>query len=549
MRKWLQTIAAALLLATPAHAQVSGSSSLQGGTVNPQIPDLSSCASYAPNFNHIWYIDPVNGFAQNDYTNGTNGAPLVPAIGGASGQGTATHPWNSLQALWGVISVSGSNYTRTGPTTGYPGSLLSTAVGGSSGPITPGDEVLLMNGSGTQYGDIKIGTSTNQLTNSSFVTIAAAPGQTPIVQTLNIVASTKFAFEGVKVQFQSPGTVALLGVSDSTSGGITKDIRFNNMVINSIDNSAVWTTQAQWLAGASVGVYMKATTNPFGGVSCIFFTHNHISNVHLGLSFFVTHSVATDNEIFNFWEDGVDLAGDNQIICRNHIYNWINTGTGAHGDMMQLFIYRGNDWDVLVCNNYINDQEDAGVPFVTVPPLDFTGCIDQTDDIWTRLVITNNVVICHFGGVEVANAHDSLMSNNTVIGKLGSFTSAANGAASDQTVVIRDNIAITMGILDFKITADHNTLYGGTGFVGQIICNGALTNMSGPGTYCNNNVQSAAAASSVFTNYDPSTFNFDMTLSTGSPAIGQGTATTPLAPRDFNGFPRVSPVDLGAYNH
>ena len=63
--------------------------------------------------------------------------------------------------------------------------------------MQPGDEVLLMSG---QYGDISIGTYAVQTTNSDFVTIAAAPGQTPTLASLALTATNMWRFQHLSVQ-------------------------------------------------------------------------------------------------------------------------------------------------------------------------------------------------------------------------------------------------------------------------------------------------------------------------------------------------------------
>ena len=65
------------------------------------------------------------------------------------------------------------------------------------GPIQPGDEILLMSGN---YGDISIGDWSVGVNNSSFVPIAAAPGNTPVLSMLAATASSYFMFSGIKVE-------------------------------------------------------------------------------------------------------------------------------------------------------------------------------------------------------------------------------------------------------------------------------------------------------------------------------------------------------------
>ena len=193
------------------------------------------CAQPGPT-GKVWYLDPVNG--------------KTPAAGG---NGSQTAPWNSLQ---GVLSF------RLSP--GYTRPLLSSVpyyhvVDGKrsyvadqlgSPPIQPGDTIELMSGN---YGDIGIGDYMQQVVNPSFVTVEAAPGQTPVFSTLYIRSTNKWVFNGVEVQSLS-GTnnnkQALVTVTDQGAAHPTSDIILENMQISTLDDATNW-TKAQWQAQAA----------------------------------------------------------------------------------------------------------------------------------------------------------------------------------------------------------------------------------------------------------------------------------------------------------
>ncbi len=96
------------------------------------------CAAPPTTFNHIWWVDPVNG--------------KTAAEGGL---GTRTAPWNSLQAVFSVQPgyktplLSTAPYRHLNPA--YPGQIMSPG----GGPIEPGDEILLLSGN---YGDVSTST-------------------------------------------------------------------------------------------------------------------------------------------------------------------------------------------------------------------------------------------------------------------------------------------------------------------------------------------------------------------------------------------------------
>jgi hypothetical protein len=62
--------------------------------------------------------------------------------------------------------------------------------GPNAGTIPARDEILLMSGN---YGAIGIGQYHTEFSNSGFVTIAAAPGQTPVLSSLWIFSIDKLA--------------------------------------------------------------------------------------------------------------------------------------------------------------------------------------------------------------------------------------------------------------------------------------------------------------------------------------------------------------------
>src|SRR5580692_958285 len=205
----------------------------------------SGCAAPSPTPRHVWYIDPVHG--------------KTPAAGG---NGSQAAPWNSLN---GVISGNwGSNVTVPG----YSRPLLSSvpynhafngqccAAGADqlgSPPVQPGDALMLMSGN---YGDISIGNFNKPTTNSDFVTVEAAPGQTPVFTTLLLDRTNKWVFDAIKVQSligTNGNDQALITLTDQGPSFPTTDIIFENMQISSADSTTGW-SQAQWMAQARWGI-------------------------------------------------------------------------------------------------------------------------------------------------------------------------------------------------------------------------------------------------------------------------------------------------------
>src|ERR1700693_6125171 len=149
----------------------------------------SGCAVPSATSRHVWYVDPVHG--------------KTPAAGG---NGSQASPWNSLSGViaggWGASGFSVPGYTRP-LLSSVPyvhvanGQLVAVADQLGNPPVQPGDAIMLMSGN---YGDIGIGDFNLPTTNSDFVTVEAAPGQTPVFSTLLFDRTNKWVFNAIKVQ-------------------------------------------------------------------------------------------------------------------------------------------------------------------------------------------------------------------------------------------------------------------------------------------------------------------------------------------------------------
>ncbi len=530
----MKTLACALMLlsyAFPGHAE--------------------ACATPPSTFRHVWYIDPVHGQTPAAMT--TAGVPIAQ-------QGTQAHPWNSLQAVFWT-------------TTGYTYPLLTTVpylragtswtTGPKSGPIQPGDEVLLMSG---KYGPINVGQWAAGIVNSSFLTIAAAPGQTPVLTNLNVSASEMFAFNGLKVQSLAPGSIGgwLVDVNDQGTTYPTSNIVFTNLLVSSQDNVTGW-SQAQWVANASSGIRV----GPGLFTSCVTVSGSHLTNVRSGAALFGAGSdVFERNQIDHFGDDGIDLGASNLTIAANYIRDNLNIGDGNHEDAIQGFegqLPAGATaanltyHNVLIESNKIIRQTDPHLPFPT-----YLQGIDAFDGNWTNLSVTNNVVITSAcWGIAFSSVHGGAIINNTavsdgLIAQPGncvpnvSVGDKTHEGSSSNNVVVRNNLAnqISVDNLDSGVEMDHNVAM----VPGELnfYVNNVLQYYTKVGAYSNGvnvaNIIVAGGPAAEFVEFDPSSLTYNLEPKAGAAAIGAGTATG--APTvDILGVPRKAPYDAGAYSH
>jgi hypothetical protein len=505
------------------------------------------CAAPPSTFRNVWYIDPVNGKTQ-----------------AAGGNGSQAHPWNSLEAVAAAVTGYAYPLLTTAPYR-HPNAANTAyvfAAGPAAGPIKPGDEILLMSGN---YGDVGICQYDTEISNSSFVTVAAAPGQTPVLTSLFVCSTSMWAFDGLKVQSLEAAArsiSSLVAVKDQGASFPTSNIVFENMTISSQDDVSGW-TQAQWVANGRDGFDAQSSA---GGVDtkCISMTGSHISNVRFGAALTADFTLFSGNEIDHFGDDGIDYGANELNITKNYIHDNLNIGDGNHEDAMQGVIgalpagVAVNNFEyILIDSNTVIRQTDPNLAF----PAGLQG-IDAFNSNWTYLTVTNNVVITSAcWGIAFSSVHGGSIANNTVVNdgllpysgvcqpavSVGDKTA---GGSSSGGVAVRNNLANVVSVynLDPGVVADHNVGMATAGAVFVWYVSGVATYYGSPGTYGNANIIAAGGPASEFVDFDPSTLTYNMMLKAGAPAIGAGLATGAPAV-DILGVTRTAPYDAGAYSY
>jgi hypothetical protein len=504
----------------------------------------SGCATPPSTFRHVWYFDPVHGKTQ-----------------AAGGNGSQASPWNSLQAL--VQSQPGYTYPLL-KTAAYPHAVAAgqpwvVAPGPNAGPIAPGDEILLMSGS---YGNLWLNVWNTEIANSAFVTIAAAPGQTPVLTSLFIAGTNYWAFNGLKVQSLQGAAIGgsswLVDIDDYSPTFPTFNIVLENMTVSSQDNAAGW-SKAQWVTNARNGFFFH-TTPGTTATTCISVTGSHITNVKNGAGIAAPQVLFSNNQIDHFGDDGIDYAASNLAITHNSIHDNLDIGDGNHEDGMQGqagFLPAGatvnHFQNVLIDSNLVVRQTDPRLPFPT-----YLQGIDAFDADWTGVTVTNNVVItsaCH--GITFSSIHNSLIANNTVVedglvstpGCVAAINvggSTHQGAVSSNTAV-RNNLTSQLNVdtRNSGVVPDHNVTMCCRSPEISWYVNGVAQFLGQPGVYGNGNVIDTGGTKAEFINFNPSTLTYNVLLKSGAQAIGAGTAAG--APIDTLGVKRTAPYAVGAY--
>lgn len=521
----------------------------------------SGCSGPPATSRHFWYIDPVYGKS--------------PAAGG---NGSQASPWNSLTGLlagaWGTFGFTVPGYMRpllsSVPYAHFiNGKFVNLADQVGNPPVQPGDTIYLMSGN---YGDVALGNYNLPTTNSEWVTVQAAPGQTPVFTTLSVSRTNKWLFEGIKVQSiagtNNNAASFLVLVSDQGATYPTQDIAFEGLEVSSADHSATtgW-TQAQWKTNVRGGVEFLGTpgsgTNGEPYTTCISLTNSHVHDVYVGVALFANQSLVSNNEIDHFSADGLDYGANNLTITHNYEHDSF-TIDANHEDAMQGQIgalARGVAYNafsnILIDSNLIIRQLDPNLQFVS-----YLQGIDAFDEDWTDVTITNNVIVtssCY--GVALSSIHNSLIANNTTINddlvtpgcspQIGVGDKTHEGPSSSNTVV-RNNIMPQLYVANWDpgVEADHNVILCCNG-QGARLCwglNNIVQFLNNPGTYNNgtsvNNIIDRLGPTEEFVNFSPSTLTYNVTLKPGAQAIFAGSAGPQT---DILGYRRVAPYTAGAY--
>jgi hypothetical protein len=501
------------------------------------------CRTPPSTFKNVWYVDRVNG-----------------KTAAAGGNGSQASPWNSLEAVFQT-------------TTGYNYPLLTTAPyrnangfvpGPNAGPIEPGDEILLMSG---HYGAVSVGQYKAPINNSSFVTIAAAPGQTPVFASLTVSASSGFVFSGIMVRSlqTTQNETALVNIGDQGASYPTSNIVLTNMNVSSAAPSVYSTwTQAEWEANTRTGVSANGSNNG-ANTTCISLTDSLITANHFDVWWGANNSLLSGNQLSYFGDDAVDYAASNISMTNNYVHDALNFNVGAHMDAFQG--YAGTPAEgatyftfsnVLIDSNRIIDQASASNPFPT-----WLDCIDDYSYelvVYEAMKITNNVcVTSSVDGIVFINLKNSIIANNTVIqdGLAGETAipfitmEASTAGLTNAAVRVFNNLTsgLNMQSPDLTITADHNVVpHEAQGPLIYWLVKGVGTYISAPGTYGNANTIDSGGPTSEFVEFDPSTLIYDLKLKARAPAVGAGTATGAPA-IDILGVERTAPYDAGAYSY
>ena len=369
-----------------------------------------------------FYIDPVNGSMTND--------------------GSAAHPWQTLEA----VVAAGLIETRCYKDLPYDGSNA-LVVKNEGAPVKAGDTLVLCDG---HHGALELIGAINGAT----ITVEAASGHTPIVNHISLIAVANWRFVGLTITPSAADDYEKKTLFDVVSHGWhgpSSHITIEGSMLFSIADTATWSA-ADWnsLACNAIdmsGDYMTARDN-------------RCRNVNFGISVSGDNAIVSRNTVENFAGDGMRGLGNDMLFEYNLVKNCYDVNDN-HDDGFQSWSI-GDDPPrerVTLRGNTIINFEDPDQPHRG--PLQGIGCFDGPYVDW---VVENNLVITdHWHGISLYGAENSCIVNNTVVdaddsGSPGPpwimFHDHKDGTPCSGCL-IRNNIAASFS-LSGDTVADHN---------------------------------------------------------------------------------------------
>lgn len=361
-----------------------------------------------------FYVDPVNG--------------------SPSGDGSASHPWRTIQSADGGFDAGLVESQQWDKLPYTPQSKLVARNPGA--PVRAGDTIWLRSG---DYGELLI----DGYYNLGNITIAAAEGHTPRLSGLHIRSSSNWTIRGIAISAEFSPTYkrhTLVHLESHDWRGPIHDIVVEDCSLSSVADASPWTA-ADWDRLSCNGFQMDGTRMTI--------RNSRLLNVNFGISVEATHSLISGNLVENFAGDGLRGLGNYSTFQYNIVKNCYKVNAN-HDDGFQSWsvgpggVGTGEVVGLVLRGNTIINYVDPNQPYRGT--LQGIGCFDGTYVDW---VIENNVIITdHWHGITLGGARNCRVINNTVLDENSStpgppwicIDKHKNGTPSVNCVV-RNNLA------------------------------------------------------------------------------------------------------------
>jgi parallel beta-helix repeat protein len=318
-----------------------------------------------------FYVDPAKGAPEND--------------------GSAAAPWRTIE------EVIQKGLIRTRSADGK--------VGRANAPVQPGDTLLLRTG---PHGEIKLAGSYNE----QFITIAAEPGQRPIVSRVEIRDGAKWIIRGLSITPEGSAKPHKGDLVVFAEGGPSEELVLEDCFLYTALDSSKWTAK-DWTDNANNGIFLGRH-----GTKLVA-RNNHVFNTRFGIALCSPESLCEGNLVENFSGDGIRVTRDDLTVQYNvikNIYVSDADGDSNHDDGIQVFLFNKGTGTVrrdTIRGNLIITREDPNQPFPAV--MQGIGCFDGP--LVDFLVEDNVVLVSHWHGISLYDAQNCTIRNNAVFTK------------------------------------------------------------------------------------------------------------------------------------
>jgi hypothetical protein len=374
---------------------------------------------------------------------------INPSTGKMSNDGSFANPWKTLKEVIDSNKIE----TREGATYPYTwGNPLKDKNAGA--PVKAGDTLLLYNG---YHGDIRILAAYN----TDFITVAAAPNQTPAVKHLRLTAAGKWRISGLTISPElAPPYDAntLVFVESHNYSGASREIFIENCTLYSVKDASQW-TMGQWDTLSCDGITVTGDRVTVRG--------NTMTNVNFGIALSGDSCIAEKNSVINFAGDGLRGLGDYDEFWYNYVTGCYAVNAN-HDDGFQSWsvgaggVGTGVVKGIKLVGNTIINYTDPNQPFRGT--LQGIGCFDGMFQDW---VIENNVIMVdHWHGISLYGAINCRIVNNTVCdlntvspGPPWIMITSHKDSTASTGCVIRNNLSTAItNDGDATCVADHNII-------------------------------------------------------------------------------------------
>jgi hypothetical protein len=391
---------------------------------------------------------------------------IDPTKGSPNGNGSAEHPWRTLQE---VVENNLIEHYRPSENNN-PGSPLE--VVNENAPVKGGDVLVLLSG---YHGHINISTFIFY----DWLTIKAKENNKPVFSQIKFVGAFKNIYLKdltiIKDSYEGEGdywnvdainhnTNNCAYFASNSFWGSGSYIKLNGLTIKTSDNTSSWTAE-DWVQKAAGGIGLRSVTYA-EIVNCT------IENIRHGftIEYHSDHTNAVNNTIKGFSGDGSRIISNDVLFAYNTITDCYKVDDN-HDDAIQSYS-RGEDnsagtgviSNVVVRGNTIIGSTHPAHPQAGYPQ--GLGCFDGMFDNW---IVENNLIITnHYHGISFYGMLNSSIVNNTVIDQVPDdgispwimITGHKNGAQSENCIVANNIVSSSVSVSGENVEEMNNYILG-----------------------------------------------------------------------------------------